>query len=224
MLAKVKLHLNYFFNKINLFIFLSSIVLIFIAILATAIDLDQSFYSVNQYYQSSFLLFSIFSNSFACFLFSFNYLKEQDEYRYLIVLNNKDKLTYLTSKLLVSILIMVLFHLIILLIINVLGFIFLKATIDSYYLKVSINTLLLNLLFGFLSLILIKMTNRILIIFVPLFISFMINFIESKSFKKIVAILFPVLDKTLLFNILHFLFLYFICLLVIYFLEVYLDY
>lgn len=224
MLAKVKLHLNYFFNKVNLFIFLSSIVLIFIAILATAIDLDQSFYSVNQYYQSSFLLFSIFSNSFACFLFSFNYLKEQDEYRYLIVLNNKDKLTYLTSKLLVSILIMVLFHLIILLIINVLGFIFLKATIDSYYLKVSINTLLLNLLFGFLSLILIKMTNRILIIFVPLFISFMINFIESKSFKKIVAILFPVLDKTLLFNILHFLFLYFICLLVIYFLEVYLDY
>ena len=149
MLAKVKLHLNYFFNKINLFIFLSSIVLIFIAILATAIDLDQSFYSVNQYYQSSFLLFSIFSNSFACFLFSFNYLKEQDEYRYLIVLNNKDKLTYLTSKLLVSILILILFHLIVVLIINVLGFIFLKVTINSYYLKVSINTLLLNLLFGF---------------------------------------------------------------------------
>ena len=84
MSAKIKLHLNYFFNKVNLFIFLSSLVLILIAILAIVSDLDPNIYSINQYYQSSYLLFSIFSNSFACFLFSFNYLKEQDEYRYLI--------------------------------------------------------------------------------------------------------------------------------------------
>ena len=224
MLAKIKLHLNYFFNKVNLFIFLSSLVLILIAILAIVSDLDPNIYSINQYYQSSFLLFSIFSNSFACFLFSFNYLKDQDEYRYLIVLNNKDKISYLTSKLLVSILILILFHLIVVLVINVLGFIFLKVTINSYYLKISVNTLFLNLLFGFMSLILIKVSNRILIIFVPLFISFMINFIESKSFKKIISILFPVLDNKFLFNCLHFLFLYFVCLGIIYFLEVYLDY
>lgn len=224
MLAKIKLHLNYFFNKVNLLIFLSSLVLILVAILAIVADLDKTIYSINQYYQSSFLLFSIFSNSFACFLFSFNYLKEQDEYRYLIVLNNKDKISYLTSKLLVSILILILFHLIVVLVINVFGFIFLRTTIDSYYLKISVNTLFLNLLFGFMSLILIKVSNRILIIFVPLFISFMINFIENKSFKKIVSILFPVLDNKLLFNCLHFLFLYFVCLVIIYFLEVYLDY
>ncbi len=224
MLAKIKLHLNYFFNKVNLFIFLSSLVLILIAILAIVSDLDRNVYSINQYYQSSFLLFSIFSNSFACFLFSFNYLKDQDEYRYLIVLNNKDKISYLTSKLLVSILILILFHLIVVLVINVFGFIFLRTTIDSYYLKISVNTLLLNLLFGFMSLILIKLSNRILIIFVPLFISFMINFIESKSFKKIISILFPVLDNKFLFNCLHFLFLYFVCLVIIYSLEVYLDY
>ncbi|HQQ39273.1 MAG TPA: hypothetical protein PKY72_03150 [Bacilli bacterium] len=224
MSAKIKLHLNYFFNKVNLFIFLSSLVLILIAILAIVSDLDPNIYSINQYYQSSYLLFSIFSNSFACFLFSFNYLKEQDEYRYLIVLNNKDKISYLTSKLLVSILILILFHLIVVLIINVLGFIFLKVTINSYYLKISINTLFLNLLFGFMSLILIKVSNRILIIFVPLFVSFMINFIENKSFKKIVSVLFPVLDNNFLFNCWHFLFLYFVCLVIIYFLEVYLDY
>jgi hypothetical protein len=224
MLAKIKLHLNYFFNKVNLLIFLSSLVLILVAILAIVADLDKTIYSINQYYQSSFLLFSIFSNSFACFLFSFNYLKEQDEYRYLIVLNNKDKISYLTSKLLVSILILILFHLIVVLVINVFGFIFLRATIDSYYLKISVNTLFLNLLFGFMSLILIKLSNRILIIFVPLFISFMINFIESKSFKKIISILFPVLDNKFLFNCLHFLFLYFVCLVIIYSLEVYLDY
>ncbi|MFA7051000.1 MAG: hypothetical protein WC189_02790, partial [Bacilli bacterium] len=220
----IKLHLNYFFNKVNLFIFLSSLVLILIAILAIVSDLDRNVYSINQYYQSSFLLFSIFSNSFACFLFSFNYLKDQDEYRYLIVLNNKDKISYLTSKLLVSILILILFHLIVVLVINVFGFIFLRTTIDSYYLKISVNTLFLNLLFGFMSLILIKLSNRILIIFVPLFISFMINFIESKSFKKIISILFPVLDNKFLFNCLHFLFLYFVCLVIIYSLEVYLDY
>lgn len=224
MLAKIKLHLNYFFNKVNLLIFLSSLVLILVAILAIVADLDKTIYSINQYYQSSFLLFSIFSNSFACFLFSFNYLKEQDEYRYLIVLNNKDKISYLTSKLLVSILILILFHLIVVLVINVFGFIFLRTTIDSYYLKISVNTLFLNLLFGFMSLILIKLSNRILIIFVPLFISFMINFIESKSFKKIISILFPVLDNKFLFNCLHFLFLYFVCLVIIYSLEVYLDY
>lgn len=224
MLAKIKLHLNYFFNKVNLFIFLSSLVLILIAILAIVSDLDRNVYSINQYYQSSFLLFSIFSNSFACFLFSFNYLKDQDEYWYLIVLNNKDKISYLTSKLLVSILILILFHLIVVLVINVFGFIFLRTTIDSYYLKISVNTLFLNLLFGFMSLILIKLSNRILIIFVPLFISFMINFIESKSFKKIISILFPVLDNKFLFNCLHFLFLYFVCLVIIYSLEVYLDY
>ncbi len=224
MLAKIKLHLNYFFNKVNLLIFLSSLVLILVAILAIVADLDKTIYSINQYYQSSFLLFSIFSNSFACFLFSFNYLKDQDEYRYLIVLNNKDKISYLTSKLLVSILILILFHLIVVLVINVFGFIFLRTTIDSYYLKISVNTLFLNLLFGFMSLILIKLSNRILIIFVPLFISFMINFIESKSFKKIISILFPVLDNKFLFNCLHFLFLYFVCLVIIYSLEVYLDY
>ena len=224
MSAKIKLHLNYFFNKVNLFIFLSSLVLILIAILAIVSDLDRNVYSINQYYQSSFLLFSIFSNSFACFLFSFNYLKDQDEYRFLIVLNNKDKISYLTSKLLVSILILILFHLIVVLVINVFGFIFLRTTIDSYYLKISVNTLFLNLLFGFMSLILIKLSNRILIIFVPLFISFMINFIESKSFKKIISILFPVLDNKFLFNCLHFLFLYFVCLVIIYSLEVYLDY
>jgi hypothetical protein len=36
--------------------------------------------------------------------------------------------------------------------------------------------------------------------------------------------LFPVLDNKFLFNCLHFLFLYFVCLVIIYSLEVYLDY
>ena len=48
MLAKIKLHLNYFFNKVNLFIFLSSLVLILIAILAIVSDLDPNVYSIKE--------------------------------------------------------------------------------------------------------------------------------------------------------------------------------
>lgn len=193
----VSLHLEYLFNKTNIFVFCICTLIFSIANTSNFIDVYTTTSCNNKseiYLEGSLILFEIFSVILSCFIFSFNFLKEKDEYRYLCVKSDDEKKIFLIKKIIASLLYLLLFSLVNLFILLLIGYIgILNFNIKDIYILQIFSIFLELLYYSFISLLLIKVFDNLFIVMVPIIGKFMsLYLIDSKNeLSKVILFWFP---------------------------------
>lgn len=198
----VSLHLEYLFNKVNIFVFSICTFIFFVAISSNLVDVYTTTSYNNKskiYLENSLILFEVFSVILSCFIFSFNCLKEKDEYRYLCVKNEDEKKLFLRKKIVASFLFLFLFTLINLLGFLLIGYLGIKDFNINWSFCFKIVSLFLHLIYyGLLTLFLIKLFDNLFIVMIPIIGKFIsLYLVESKNtLSKYIFILFPSVNKS----------------------------
>lgn len=168
MIKLFKLHLKYFYNKVNIIILSILIMICIIALVVISrIFKPYSYRFMNQYeivinYQIMTInLTKIIFPLFTCYLFGSSFLKINDDYRLIMLKNRKDRIKYFLSKLVVLSLIVLIFSLIINSIYLLLGYLgipnFTKYGIMNLtFLKVYF----ISLIYGLLSLLIVLISDH----------------------------------------------------------------
>ena len=230
-----KLHRKYLFSKINVII--TSILIIIIIIFSvsiiepfkdSSIMLMNRFYITNNFEQAYLTFVKFIIIFYSCYLFSSCFSKNNDNY-YIILINNISKSKYLISKIftiemkLLEILVMILFNYILI------NYLFNQWYIIEISIFKSFGIIyILSIIYGLLSLILIKIINIIYSSIISLgfylISEILIDYEISSKIISIIQLFFPTTylkDNNLFlkYGILHL-----ISLIVLYFLVAYLLY
>lgn len=219
------LHLEYLLNKMNIFVFSICTLIFSIAISSNLIDVYSSTSYMNKseiYLEGSLILFEIFSVILSCFIFSFNFLKEKDEYRYLCVKKEDEKKLFLIKKIIVSLMFLYFFELINLMVLLLMGYLGVyRFCISSIYHYKIFFVLLQVIYYGFLSMLLVKLCNNLFTIMLPMLGKFMsLYLVDSKNeIAKLITFLFPSSANGDLSNV----FLICIEVIVLFYIVIYLD-
>lgn len=193
----VNLHLEYLFNKINIFVFSICTLIFSLANASNLVDVYTTTSYTNKseiYLEGSLILLEVFSVILSCFIFSFNFLKEKDEYRYLFVKNEDERKEFLFKKIIASFLFLLLFESLNLFILLVIGYIGIdNFNIDSIFCFRIVCIFVQLFYFGLFSLLLIKTFDNLFIVMLPIIGKFMaLYLIDSKNnLAKVFLFWFP---------------------------------
>lgn len=171
----IKLHYHYLLSKINLII-ISILVLIIFLTFNISINIfdnhinefiNKEYINVN-YHNIYILINKLCTVLFSCYLFGYSFYYNNDNYAVLITSFRKNRLPYLYTKILTLSLIVIIFNAIIYILYLLIGIIGNRYfTFQTYILNIFIQSILINLIYGYLASILIMFIKSYFVILIP---------------------------------------------------------